>query len=271
MEGRSVKTGLVGLCIAVCLLGSSLPAYAAGDGTETDDTTFAQVWSFPTFTVDTSGCWSGSVFVTFTQGGWGARAQLSLPCWPGTVRDALFPSVFPAGVTIGDPPNGSATFTTSQAVEDFLPAAGTFSQPLIGGSIDPQTTSAGVFAGQVLALQLNVGFSDAYSGCSGGTGSDLCFPLGFGDMLLGNPIITPSLSNTPGLIGKSVREFLAIANTALGGGLTPYSVSALNTIADELNRSYLDGNRPCRTRRRRCCPRCRRIRRWRLLRRRVRR
>ena len=46
MRGWSVKAGLVGVCVAVCLLGSSLPAYGVGGGTEVDAATFAQEWSF---------------------------------------------------------------------------------------------------------------------------------------------------------------------------------------------------------------------------------
>ena len=46
MGGWSVRTGLVGLSIAVCLFGSSLPAAAVTGGTEVDAATFASDWSF---------------------------------------------------------------------------------------------------------------------------------------------------------------------------------------------------------------------------------
>lgn len=71
---------------------------------------------------------------TFTIGGWGSRCPDSqaddmLSTQPGCIRDHYFALVFPSGVTIGDPagfgegnPNFySARWTSSAAVEEFLP------------------------------------------------------------------------------------------------------------------------------------------------------
>ena len=175
----------------------------------------------------------GSSFVTFSQGAWGAGAT-SNPCSPGTIRDTTFPSLYPEGVTIGDPANGTATFTTSLAVRDFLPADGG-NAPLTGHLVDPTSTTAGVFAGQVLALQLNVGFSDASLGGPCSVAGATRLPPGFGDIVLFNLTVTPSLD------GRTVREFLAIANTILGGGATAYSRNEILVVTTELNLSYDDG------------------------------
>jgi secreted trypsin-like serine protease len=53
------QLGFVGLCAAVCLLSSSLPAYAVTGGTEVDAASFVSDWSF-TVGVGTA----GSVFCT---------------------------------------------------------------------------------------------------------------------------------------------------------------------------------------------------------------
>jgi hypothetical protein len=77
----------------------------------------------------------------------------------------------------------------------------------------------------VLALQLNVDFSDA--GVIGGSTGNL------GDVVLNDPA-------SP-LNGKTVRQILTIANTALGGGsVASYGVTitSLNTLVDSLNQAF---------------------------------
>jgi hypothetical protein len=75
-------------------------------------------------------------------------------------------------------------------------------------------TSAGVFAGQVLALQLNVDLE------------------GFGSLVL--------TGTGTSLDGKTVAQILASANIALGGGALPagFTFSSLNDLIDNLNSAF---------------------------------
>jgi hypothetical protein len=86
-------------------------------------------------------------------------------------------------------------------------------------------TTAGVFANQVLALKLNVDFSNA----------------GY---------ITPGLASlriAPGnkLAGYTVAQVLTLANTVLGGNtmaLPPgVSLSDLNNVVDSINNNFDEG------------------------------
>ncbi|MCO6474819.1 MAG: carboxypeptidase regulatory-like domain-containing protein, partial [Melioribacteraceae bacterium] len=155
-------------------------------------------------------------FATYTQGGWGSPSNSG----PGTIRDLYFDDVFPAGLTVGG--NFTLTLTSAQAVEDFLPQGGTPSA-LTQDYTDPGNPNISVLAGQVVAMTLNVYFSAA-----GYTGSN-SYPLG--DLII---------TSGP-LAGKTVYELLAFANTALGGGSTPYSLSELNDAATAVNENFNEG------------------------------
>jgi hypothetical protein len=145
---------------------------------------------------------------TVTQGGWGAPAHGNNP---GTLLNSKFPIVYPAGVTIGG--INTLHFSSSTAVRNFLPQGGPPSF-LNASAVDPTTSSAGVFAGQVLALQLNVNIEGLGSLVLSGTGTSLD--------------------------GDTVAQVLAAANTALGGGGLPagFSFSSLNDLIDNLNGSF---------------------------------
>jgi hypothetical protein len=127
---------------------------------------------------------------------------------------ANFPAAFPAGVVIGQ--NGSPfslTFTNAKAVEGFLPQGGKPGK-LAVSAVNPGSSAAGVLAGQVLALTLNVGI------------------YGFGGE-------TVSAPGTP-LDGKTVSQVLSVANAVLGGGPPPSGVNygSLNDLLDRLNSSF---------------------------------
>ncbi|MGH7709644.1 MAG: hypothetical protein ACREOG_00075 [Gemmatimonadaceae bacterium] len=79
----------------------------------------------------------------------------------------------------------------------------------------------------MVALQLNVDFADA--GHTLGTAG-----VRYGDLTLW-------YLSLGGLNGTSVRSFLAIANTALGGGSTSYAITDLMTIAIQLNQAFHEG------------------------------
>src|SRR5579862_557430 len=96
------------------------------------------------------------LFRTQTQAEWGADPQSSASA---SYLVATFGGAFPLGATIGASPGNGALFTNAQMVLTFLPQTGT-SAPLTRWMVDPPTLN-NPFAGEVLALTLNIGF-DAF-------------------------------------------------------------------------------------------------------------
>jgi hypothetical protein len=182
-------------------------------------------------------------YATFTQGGWGATPNGNNPAM---LLQSNFTTVYPTcpsknyapttpdsfcvtiGIT-GEPGKyflrfaGSAT-TRSNAVRNFLPAGGT-PKALKASANNPTSSGAGVFAGQVLAVQLAVDFST-------------------------RGIITPGLASlkvAPGnpLAGQTVAQVLAIANRVLGGdpaAVPPgMSIAGLNQVVTRINENFDNG------------------------------
>jgi len=139
---------------------------------------------------------------------------------PGTIRDMYFHEVFPSGLEVGG--IYKLKLTSAYAVEKFLPQGGT-PKALDKNYVNPTSTAAGVFAGQVVALQMNVSFNDAGK-------------IGSGSVKLGQLIV-----NAGPLAGKTVYEVLALANTALGGSTTPYTILQLNDAVTAINENFKDG------------------------------
>ena len=132
-----------------------------------------------------------------------------------------FSKVFPNGsVSIGG--NHWLKFTSAAAIQAFLPQGGT-PVCLTADKINP-TNKITVFAGQVLALQLNVAFSDA----------------GVTTVGLGNLKITRGA-----LIGRTVNQVLYLANQVLGGNISllpkGMSISNLNDIITKMNENFDGG------------------------------
>lgn len=182
-------------------------------------------------------------FVTFTQGGWGAKCNGGNP---GCLRDQHFASVFPGGMILGDQdgPDADSAFalklTTAAAVEKYIPAGGTakaFDQDLV----DAASTNAGVFGGQLCAAKLNVAFDAA--GLFDGIKSDPALQLA--DLIY--------IANVhPKLIGKTVAEVILFSDLAISGAATmpldvdgdligDVSFSDLTDALDELNNNFDNG------------------------------
>jgi hypothetical protein len=153
---------------------------------------------------------------TFTQGGWGSKDTTNPAVQK---RDAHFSQVFPSGATIGG--IYTATFTSALAVQKYIPS-GKSPSAFTENYIDPTTTSAGSFGGQVLSLYLNIKFNDA--GYLGPTS------------LLGQLYITSGP-----LMGVTVNQLMNLCNIAIGGGSTPFSYSVLNTAATSVNQNFDNG------------------------------
>lgn len=147
---------------------------------------------------------------TVTQGGWGSKPHGQNP---GAFLAANFATAFPSGVTIGGSPY-SLHFTSALAIQNFLPQGGPPGALNASATNPTARTSAGVFAGQVLALELNVTLYHMGSLTLSGTGTSLD--------------------------GDTVATILALANQALAGGALPsgFSYSSLNDLVDNLNQAF---------------------------------
>jgi hypothetical protein len=170
-----------------------------------------------TCTILVKGTIPSGAYVTYTQGGWGAGPAGNNP---GTLLANNWTKVYgSAGVSIGG--TYKLKFTSSTAIDAFLPQGST-AGALTANATNPTTSNGGVFAGQVLALQLSVDFSN-----KGLTRSGLA-----------------SLKVASGpLAGQTVAQVLAIANSVLGGGALPSGVtlSQLNDIVDAINNNFDGG------------------------------
>lgn len=147
-----------------------------------------------------SSSFNPGVYCTYTQGGWGAAPAGNNP---GSILATHFTSVYPAGVEVGIPMHYSMKFTSAKAIEVYLPAGGK-GDVLKSNVTNPTSTPSGVFGGQVLALQLNVNFNDT------GKIGDGQSPT-FGDLLISDTHTS--------FDAMTVRDVLAAANWALGGGM----------------------------------------------------
>ncbi|UCC79135.1 MAG: T9SS type A sorting domain-containing protein, partial [Candidatus Zixiibacteriota bacterium] len=170
---------------------------------------------------------------TFTIGGWGTECpdQGQADWHPGCIRDEYWDDVFGVGgsVSIGHASGFTATWTSSQAVADFLPDGST-PGVLDSNYVDPLTTPAGVLASQILGLRLNVEYSCA------GIFSILGVPTA--GECLGDILVPESCAN--GLFtGLTVYQFLAVADSVVAGltvsGVTPSDVNYTATCLNELH------------------------------------
>jgi hypothetical protein len=150
-------------------------------------------------------------FCTFTQGGWGAKPKGNNP---GTILEKNW-GIFGGVLTVGGTNNIS--FTKASSVTNFLPQGGT-AAALTTSYVDP-TKKINVLAGQVVALRLNVAFSNAGVTQPG--------------------IALKTIQSGP-YTGQSVGQFLLAAEAALGGA-SGYNLTAINDTATKINESFDNG------------------------------
>ncbi|MEK7795053.1 MAG: hypothetical protein AAB353_11010 [Candidatus Hydrogenedentota bacterium] len=164
-------------------------------------------------------------FRTQTQGGWGTECH---GMNPGCYRDDHFAEAFPDGVTVGCSSGFMNTFTSSQAVQDYLPSGGA-PRALTADHIDPLSTEAGVLGGQTLALALSLGF-------------DAVDPdFGSSDNWLGDQLVCNTGTAADGI---SLAALLDEANALLGGcsGSLGLNTGAINNVLNLINQNYVDGD-----------------------------
>ena len=169
----------------------------------------------------------GGDFRTQTQGGWGTVCQGNNP---GCYRDQWFDTAFPSGIVLGCNTGFMAIFTSSQAVEDFLPTGGT-PGALTADVTDPMgTTPAGVLLAQLLALELSVGFD-----------LNLADPdFSASDQALLDQVVCDTGTACDGM---TISALLDEANIVVGGcaGSTGLSASELSDCLMLVNENYVDG------------------------------
>jgi hypothetical protein len=167
-------------------------------------------------------------FFTFLQDDWGDGSAPADTSAPGLL-DSHFTSIYGSlgymdvGV-LGSAGNYAMLFTSPSALFTYLPSSGV-PAPLTATLVDPTSSASGIFGGEVVALRLNVDFSDA-----GYTTGALGIP--FGDLVIHDYAPLPEAN------GGTVRQFLDQANLALGGGIPSYSYDPARVLLQELNFSF---------------------------------
>jgi len=181
----------------------------------------------PTCTPGTVGCgWKTGDLVSFDQGEWGAATSSPAP----TILSNNYFGVYPFGVVeVGIPGTAgfSMSFTSGGDIIAYLPGVGT-PAALTADLLNPLTTASGSFGAEVLALTLNVDFTEA--GLTGGTSG-----IGLGDLTL------CGFTTLPALNGRTVSDLLTDLNTLLGGGSATYGISQLAPVVESINTSFLLG------------------------------
>ncbi|MFO7690588.1 MAG: hypothetical protein R6W83_08560, partial [Cryobacterium sp.] len=171
------------------------------------------------------GGWNVGDVLTYQQVSWANDLSAVL------TLESSYSSVYaPSGVVeIGIPGTAgfSLRFSAASTIRDYLPQV-TGIGPLNADLVNPTSSSSGVFGGEVLALRLNIDFSDA--GVTMGNAG-----IAFGDLTM------CGLGTTPSLDGLTVRAFSEIANTALGGGTTGHAIISLAQLTGGLNSSFGGG------------------------------
>lgn len=156
---------------------------------------------------------------TQTPGGWGAEPNGNNP---GTYLHANFAAAFPAGLKIGCVGGYTITMTTAQAITNLLPTGGQAAK-LSASAVNPPSMK-NVLVGHMIALTLSLRF-------------DITDPdFGPAGTHLGDMIITSGA-----FAGKTVNQFMTIANNVIGGCSNAYSIGDINTTIALINENYVDG------------------------------
>lgn len=160
-------------------------------------------------------------FKTYTQGGWGACPSGNNPAM---YLKNNFAAAFPAGLEIGC--TNKYKFTTALAIQNFLPSGSTPKALPSGAKTNPTGNSnANVFAGQLVALTLNVRFDEYYSNFGSASGK-------LKDLII----------NSGSFKNMTVGSFLAEANKKIGScSSLNKSFSDYNNTASQINEAYDNG------------------------------
>lgn len=165
-------------------------------------------------------------YLTYSKGGWGSTCHGGNG---GCYRDNFFASVFPSGLTVGG--TNTMQFTSAAAVRTYLGDTGPIG--VLNASLtDPTTSPAGTFGCHVVALALNIAYSD--SGIPG-------FNAGLSSLVIHTGVHTP----TGDFFAWTVGQVFALANQVLGGnlGALPVGITLgdLTTVLNLINYNFEPG------------------------------
>lgn len=163
-------------------------------------------------------------FRTQTIGGWGSSPSGNNP---GTYLQENFEKLAGSNgeVAIGYGDN-MIIFTDAQSISAFLPATGTARVVTDGLIVNPTKREIkNTFASQVLALTITAKFDTTIPDFSESTFRFVLLEVAEGPFQ-----------------GVSVIQVLNIANRALSGEETGYSLSEINNTVSRINESFVDGN-----------------------------
>jgi hypothetical protein len=168
--------------------------------------------------------WSVGAVVTYNQVEWG---DLTNPA--GMLMDNNFDSVYTSAGDIfeigGTTPGNFMIFTGAVDLLEYLPASG-LPGPLDANLVNPTTSFAGQFGGEVAALKLNLDFSNAG-----------LLPNSSG-LLLGNLVLTGFSGSEASLNGLTVEEFSPLSQAALAGQATSIGFPDIENLTANINDAF---------------------------------
>ena len=168
--------------------------------------------------------WQVGEMITYSQSDWGGSTSIA-----GLLLVLRFNTVYASTGGVLEVGSGfSMQFLGAEATIDYLPGTGA-AGPLTSNLGNPGASPSGGLGGEVTGLKLNIDFSDAG------------FVVGSANLALGDLTLCGLTSAQATLNGSSVRNYLEVASTALGGGAAPLSYGELAQLASELNVSFDSG------------------------------
>jgi hypothetical protein len=169
------------------------------------------------------GGWAEGAMLTYNQNAWGEPSSTA-----GSLLGFNFDSIYGSGLEVGISGTGgfSIVFSSPGSVFSYLPAIGPIGT-LTADLVDPTSTSSGSFGGIVVALTLNIDFSDA---------NIIAGSSNLGDLRICGFSLLPAVND------QTVRQFSTTANTILGGGAGAFGAEEAAAVANLINNAFTDGN-----------------------------
>jgi uncharacterized repeat protein (TIGR01451 family) len=193
---------------------------------------FSDAYAPPTCSAPgTSGCaWGIGDVVTYGQADWSDGA-IAAQLLEDRFTDVYSGPPRPFELRIGAPvaTNYNVGLTSGSGVHGYLPTGGV-PGVLTGSAVNPSHAEEGegVFGGDVVALELDIDFSDTgwLPDASG---------LDFADLTVCN------LTDLTGLNGMTVRQVAALANQVLGGLVSTYTPAQIDPLVSQLGLAFSYG------------------------------
>ena len=161
-------------------------------------------------------------FNSYKQQNWGGNSTVA-----SDLMDANFDAVFPDGVAVGCD-DLSLRFTSSEAVDTYLPCTGSAEDLVLTHSGDNPTENAidptcwnNALVSHLLTAKLNVAFDNALEDFSPSS-------ISFGDLLVASGAFE----------GKSVDEVIQISDEVLGNCSNDFTPSQCRSILRDINKNF---------------------------------